>query len=226
MPLSHLESPFLQYLIQRQIGAGERLPTLQEMSAELGVSVGKLREQLEVARGLGLVSVRPRVGMQREAFDFCPVVREGMMFALASGEGSFEQFSQLRQLLEIGFWEAAVVRLTAADIETLQSLVASAWEKLRGEPVHIPTREHRNLHLTIFSRLENPFVHGLLTAYWEAYDAYQITRFTQYDYWVAAWNYHEQIVAAVATGQVEQGKQLLREHFALLRPSVNTNIQA
>ena len=53
MPAGHLESPFLQYLIHHDLGVGERLPTLQEVSGELGVSVGKLREQLEVARGLG-----------------------------------------------------------------------------------------------------------------------------------------------------------------------------
>ena len=220
MPAAHLESPFLQYLIHHQVGVGERLPTLQELSEELGVSVGKLREQLELARSLGLVSVRPRLGIQREPFDFGTVVREGLMFALASGEGTFEQVSAVRQLLEVGLWESAVAGLTAEDIGRLRQLVASAWEKLRGEPVHIPTAEHRALHLTIFGRLNNPFVQGLLTAYWEAYEAYQITRFTQYTYWVAAWNYHEQIVEALANGDIPHSKELLVAHFALLRPAV------
>ncbi|MDA0241919.1 MAG: FCD domain-containing protein [Chloroflexi bacterium] len=220
MPAGHLESPFLQYLIHHDLGVGERLPTLQELSGELGVSVGKLREQLEVARGLGLVSVRPRLGIQREPFDFGTVVREGMMFALASGEGTFEQVSNMRQVLEIGLWEAAVEALTAEDIGRLRQLVASAWDKLRGEPVHIPTAEHRALHLTIFSKLNNPFVQGLLNSYWEAYEAYQLTRFTQYTYWIDAWNYHEQIVEALAAGEAMRGKQLLIEHFALLRPAV------
>lgn len=220
MPAGHLESPFLQYLIHHDLGVGERLPTLQELSGELGVSVGKLREQLEVARGLGLVSVRPRLGIQREPFDFGMVVREGMMFALASGEGTFEQVSNMRQVLEIGLWEAAVASLTAEDIGRLRQLVASAWDKLRGEPVHIPTAEHRALHLTIFGKLNNPFVQGLLNSYWEAYEAYQLTRFTQYTYWIDAWNYHEQIVEALAAGEVAKSKQLLIEHFALLRPAV------
>jgi DNA-binding FadR family transcriptional regulator len=222
MPATHLESPFLQYLIHHNLGVGERLPTLQELGGELGVSVGKLREQLEVARCLGLVSVRPRLGIQREPFDFGTVVREGMMFALASGEGSFEQVSQMRQVLEVGLWDTAVAALTAEDIAQLRQLVASAWDKLRGEPVHIPTAEHRALHLTIFGRLNNPFVQGLLNSYWEAYEAYQLTRFTQYTYWVAAWNYHEQIVEALAEGEIARSKQLLVEHFALLRPAVGS----
>ncbi len=126
----------------------------------------------------------------------------------------------MRQVLEIGLWEAAVEALTAEDIGRLRQLVASAWDKLRGEPVHIPTAEHRALHLTIFSKLNNPFVQGLLNSYWEAYEAYQLTRFTQYTYWIDAWNYHEQIVEALAAGEAMRGKQLLIEHFALLRPAV------
>jgi DNA-binding FadR family transcriptional regulator len=35
------------------------------MSKELGVSVALLREQLEVAKAIGLVEVRPRTGIRR-----------------------------------------------------------------------------------------------------------------------------------------------------------------
>ena len=65
MRLNKLDSTFLRYLVDSQVAPGERLPTLNQIGQELGVSVGKLREQLEIARGLGLVSVRPRVGIVR-----------------------------------------------------------------------------------------------------------------------------------------------------------------
>ena len=61
MPVS-VDSEFLQYLLRNagQAGSGGRLPSLSEISAETGVSVGKLREQLQVARMLGLVEISPR----------------------------------------------------------------------------------------------------------------------------------------------------------------------
>ena len=70
MQLNKLDSPFLKYLIETDAVPGERLPALSDISDELGISIGKLREQLEVAKSLGLVSVRPRLGIQREPFDF------------------------------------------------------------------------------------------------------------------------------------------------------------
>ena len=39
-----------------------------------------------------------------------------------------------------------------------------AWDKLRRTPIQVPHEEHRNLHLLIYSRLENPFVTGILEA--------------------------------------------------------------
>jgi DNA-binding FadR family transcriptional regulator len=216
MQINKLDSPFLRYLITKQIAPGERLPTLNQIGSELGVSVGKLREQLEIARSLGVVSVRPRVGIVREPFDFSQAILASVLFGLGSGEAQFEQFSDLRQAIEIDFWEKAVARLTAVDKQKLNRIVASAWDKLKGNPIHVPNDEHRQLHLTIFSQLENPFVQGMLAAYWDAYEASELTRFSPYDYWLEVWAYHEKIVAAIVKDDAVLGLALLKAHFALL----------
>ena len=214
--VEQLNSELLQYLVRQDIEPGERIPALTELSEELEVSVGKLREQLEVARQLGFVSVRPRLGTRREEFDFYPAVSTSLMFGLATGEARFQQFSQLRQMVETNMWPEAVCRLTTADKIHLQHLVDQAWQKLRGHPVHIPNGEHRDLHLTIFRRLENPFVQGLLRAYWDAYEATELTRFADYQYWLDVWSYHERIVQAIQRDDSEEGRRLLVEHFQLL----------
>lgn len=217
MQLGKLDSLFLRYLVDNDIAPGDRLPALSEISSELGMSVGKLREEMEVARKMGLVSVRPRLGIQREPFAFAPVILDGVLFGIATGEAHFEQFSQLRQTVEAGFWNQAVVLLTAEDKEHLRSLVASAWRKLRGEPIHLPNGEHRELHLTLFSRLDNPFVQGILESYWQAYEASEMTRYASYAYWIEVWTYHERIVDALCRNDFALGRQLLVEHFSLLR---------
>lgn len=209
-------SDFLRYLSQHSSDPGERLPTLSDIGAEMGVSVGKLREELAVARGLGFVSVRPRLGIQREPFDFSQAVLPGILYGLATGEASFDHFSKLRQTLEANFWDEAVHLLTPDDKALLKELVGRAWSKLRDSPIHIPNEEHRLLHLTIFGRLPNPFVQGLLIAYWDAYDASELTRYMGYDYWLRVWQYHEQIVEALEQDKNAEGQQLLVEHFKML----------
>ncbi|HIP70054.1 MAG TPA: FadR family transcriptional regulator [Anaerolineae bacterium] len=216
MILNKLDSDFLRYLIEKQVAPGERLPSLNEISVEMGVSVGKLREQLEVARTLGFVSVRPRLGTHRESYSFTPAVLSTVLFGLGTGEADFDQFSQLRCAIETSFWREAVTQLTTEDKVYLQEIVNTAWEKLRGQPIHIPNGEHRLLHLTIFSRLNNPFVTGILEAYWDAYDASELTRYMGYQYWLDVWAYHERIVTALIDNEFEEGRQLLIEHFSLL----------
>ncbi len=216
MLLNKIDSDFLQYIVEHHVTAGDKLPPLTEISAELGVSVGKLREQLEVARALGFVSVRPRLGTQRESYDFAPAVLASILFGIGTGEAQFAQFSDLRCALESAFWTEAVCQLTEDDKQYLKQLVAQAWSKLRGQPIHIPKIEHRNLHLTIFKRLQNPFVTGILGAYWDAYEASELTRFMGYQYWLNVWEYHEKIVDALCANEFEHGRQLLIEHFSLL----------
>ncbi len=220
MLLHKIESEFIRYLIDHHVQPDERLPTLQEISAELGISVGKLREQLELARSLGFVSVRTRKGIQRETFDFTPAVLTSALFALGTGEAQFQQFSELRRAVEKSMWSEAVVLLTAVDKAALRCLVEQAWDKLRGQPPHIPNGEHRQFHLKIFSHLDNPFIQGVLEAYWEAYEASELTRFMSYQYWVDVWTYHERIVDALDANEFDQGLVLLIEHFCLL-PTVS-----
>lgn len=216
MRLDRLDSDFLKYLARHHVEPGAKLPALSEIGDEMGVSVGTLREQLAVARGLGVVSVRPRLGIQREPFDFSQSILPGLLFSLATGETQFAQYSRLRRIIETSYWDEAVVLLTPEDKEHLHRLVDKAWARLRGEPIHIPNGEHRELHLTIFNRLDNPFVRGILVAYWDAYEASELTRFVGYDYWVTVWTYHERIVDALCRNQYDLGRQLLVEHFSLL----------
>ena len=224
MQLNKLDSTFLRYLIDSQVAPGERLPTLNQIGADLGISVGKLREQLEIARSLGVVSVRPRVGIVREPFDFGQAVLASVLFGLGTGEAQFKQFSDLRQAIEIDFWAQAVAGLTPEDKQKLKHIVAKAWAKLKGNPIHVPNEEHRQLHLTIFSRLKNPFVQGMLSAYWDAYEASELTRFSPYDYWLIVWQYHEQIVEAICQDDVMLGLELLQTHFSLL-PAISVNLE-
>jgi DNA-binding FadR family transcriptional regulator len=211
-----IDSDFLRYLFARGCKPGDRLPSLTDLSSETGISVGKLREQMEVARMLGLVEASPRRGITRTPYDFFPPVRLSLLSALAIDRHYFEAFSGLRSHLELAYWDEAVVLLTDEDKRHLSALVQSAWLKLDQPRIQIPYQEHRDLHLTIFSRLDNPFVQGLLEAYWAAYEAVELNTYADYNYLRCVWSYHDRIVQAIQAGDFGQGKDLLAEHMQLL----------
>ncbi|MEM7535087.1 MAG: FCD domain-containing protein [Chloroflexota bacterium] len=186
------------------------------MSQELGISVGKLREQLEIARTLGLIDASPRRGIIRTDYDFLPPVRLSLMAALAIDKRNFDAFSSLRVHLETAYWDEAVELLEESDKQHLRDLIQAAKAKLNQQRVQIPYQEHRELHLTIFRRLKNMFVTGLLEAFWDAYEAVELHTYADYNYLCNVWRYHEQIVNAICSGDTALGKELLIEHMQLL----------
>jgi len=210
-------SEFLRYLAMNE-EAENGLPTLNELSEELGVSLASLREQLEVARALGLVEVKPgRGGTRRRSFSFTPAIRQSLGYALALGDGHFQKYAELRNHVESAYWHEAVQKLTDQDKEELQTLVARAWDKLRRMPIQVPHEEHRNLHLLIYSRLENPFVTGILEAYWDAYEAMRLNMLTGgYEYLEEVWQYHQKMVEAICTNDRKAGYDALITHTDLL----------
>ena len=94
--------------------------------------------------------------------------------------------------------------------------MGQAQAKLTDDRIQIPYPEHRQFHLTIFSRLENPFVLGLLAAYWDAYEAVELNTYADYGYLQEVWSYHERIVKAIEAGDHAAGKELLIQHMRLI----------
>ncbi|MBI5965953.1 MAG: FadR family transcriptional regulator [Chloroflexi bacterium] len=209
-------SEFLRYLASHEETQGS-LPSLNELSRELGISVAGLREQLEVARALGLVEVRPRTGTRRLDYSFAPAVKQSLMYALALKQSHFEKYSELRNHIEAAYWDEAVILLTEDDKHELEKIITRALDKLRGNPVQVPHEEHRKLHLLIYSRLNNPFVTGLLEAYWVAYEAVGLNMYAGgMDYLEEVWGYHQTMVESICNGNYAAGRNALVTHIDLL----------
>ncbi len=219
MPEIDLDSELLDYMIRAGFQPGDRLPTINELQEDehLGVSISKVREQLEVARALGLVEVKSKTGMRMKAYSFTPAVRLSLFFALAQDQHNFELFGEVRNHIEVAFWNEACERLLDEDKQVMRECLEKANAKLNGKPVRIPNEEHRTFHLTVFRRLDNPFVMGILEAYWDAYNAVELSRYADYSYLQQVWNYHEQIFEAICLGEYERAKSLFVDHTNLIR---------
>jgi len=209
-------SEFLRYLAAHNEAENGGFPSLPDLSTELGISVASLREQLEVARALGLVEVKPRVGIRRLPFSFLPAVRQSLSYALSLDEQYFQIYADLRKHIESAYWHEAVKALTKEDHAQLQAIIDRAWAKLKGAPVQIPHEEHKRLHLTIYRRLNSTFVNGILEAYWEAYEAIGLNVFTDYTYLREVWQFHEKMVSSIRAGDYDEGYRALMEHADLL----------
>lgn len=209
-------SEFLQYLANRT-PENNRLPSLNEISQELGISVASLREQLEAARTLGVVEVKTKTGIKKVPYSIKPALRHSLSYGLQTTPSYFSAFSDLRKHLETAYWYDAVSKLTPEDQVRLRYLVRRAKEKLRGDPIQIPHGEHRELHVLIYKRLDNPIVIEILEIFWELYEAVGLDVFTDLPYLQQVWRYHEKMVESIIEGNFEIGYKTLVDHMDLLQ---------
>ncbi len=221
---SNGRSELLSYLASLARTKESRVASLNELSQILNTSTASLREQLEVARVMGYVDIKPRRGITLQPYSLRPAIRQSVGFAVAIDPEAFYTFSDLRNHIEAAYWNQAVPLLTSEDHQKLTILVARANEKLDNHPIQIPQYEHRELHLLIFSRLNNPFVNGILEAYWELYEAVGFDMYTDYPYLKTVWGYHKKIVDAIIDGYYDLGYQALMEHTDLLQKRTKTNM--
>ena len=209
-------SPLLKYIADatRQ---DEPIPSISELSTQLGISTASVREQLEVPKELGFVEVRTRTGIQKHDFCLTRPLTLSMTYGLRVDPELFQEYASLRRQLEIGYWYEACALLEKSHILELQNLEERANWKINQHPVMIPTPEHRKFHLTIYRPLNNRVLNSVLETYWDLYEASSINFFRNHEYLESVWSYHRQMLDAIANKAYEKGYEALVTHFDLMK---------
>ncbi|MCX6054504.1 MAG: FCD domain-containing protein [Chloroflexi bacterium] len=209
-------SELLTYLASVPESAGQRIPPLSELSHKLGISVASLREQLEVARLLGIVEIRPKSGIKKIQYSLKPAILASLTYGIECNSQIFAQVSDIRKHLESAYFIEAAQMLSTSDKEELASLVKMAQQKLRSIPSQLPNIEHKEFHLIIYRRLNNYLVVGILETYWDLYKRTGLDVYTDINYVDRVWQYHARIVEHIKQGNFNQGLAILLEHMDLI----------
>lgn len=195
----------------------QSLPSIPEIGRQLGISTSSLREQLEVARQLGVVEIRPKTGMSLRNFSLTPALMLGLDYSQKIDPFTFEQLSDLRKNLESVYWPEAASLLTREEIAELEALVLQANQKIARSPIQVPKEEHRSFHLRIFQHIKNHFVFSILESYWTLYQNSDLNIYMDRAYLELVWNYHQKIVDALKARDFARGHEALLKHMDLLK---------
>ena len=210
------QSEFINFIVScHQEGISE-IPSLSQLSKQLGISVSSIREQMEVARSLGLIDVKTKTGIRILDFNFSHSIFQAVDYSVKIDPKNFMNFSDLRKHVEASYWFEATNKLTVKDVQKLRVIVSEAFRKLDNKPPLIPQIEHKELHLLIFKRLNNPYVMGILEAYWGIYESVGLNYYADRDYLMQVWRYHQQIVDALEIHDLNAGYQALLSHMDLI----------
>lgn len=212
--LNRFLSNFMLYLANK--GEEEQLPSLSEISQALDISLPLVREQMEVARSLGLIEVRTKRGIKKLPYTFKPALELSLAYAVSNDQKNFDLYADLRSHLEESYWYEAVSKLQDEDKNDLKLIISRAKEKLAHKPLVVPHVEHRELHMTIYKRILNPFVKGILETYWDIYEAIGLGVYEDESYLLQVWNYHERMVNAIIKMEFSEGYQSMVSHLDLI----------
>ncbi len=209
-------SELLKYLASLPEEENFRIPPLSELSQTLGISVASLREQLEVARLLGIVEIKPKAGIRKTRYEIKPALIASLTYGVEVNSRIFWQVADMRKHLEAAYFIEAAQMLSTSDKEELAALVKKAQQKLRSIPTQLPNLEHREFHLVMYRRLNNKLVCNILETYWELYRLMGMEVYTDINYVDRVWQYHGRIVEQLKNGNYNQGMQILLEHMDLI----------
>jgi DNA-binding FadR family transcriptional regulator len=151
------------FIRERDLRAGDRLPPESVLAAELEVSRLSLREATRSLQTLGVIEARPGNGLFVAEFSFRPVI-EQLPYGLAESGAALEEILTAREAMECGLMPA-MARKAGHDVLGKCALLAEEMSELegRGQPFAEVDRE---FHLSLYQALGNPLVENLIELFW------------------------------------------------------------
>ena len=136
--LRALQADIMDLILERELEAGDPLPTENELSAVLGVGRNTLRESLKVLQALGVIEIRHGFGMFVAPNNF-DALADGLTFrgrlSLRHHGQEALQLVDVRQALESGLIARAMDLMTAERLAAVEESVLrmEALAGCRGE---------------------------------------------------------------------------------------------
>ena len=155
----HVSSQIEDQILSGDLTPGDRLPSIRDLSAKLGVSQTVVRESVKVLESRGLLAVKAGSGVYVTEITMDSAA-DSLNLLLHHGRISVQDLCEVRRALEIGVAELAAERRSQEHLERLREAVHRMEEHL-GDPVEYISADFE-FHLALADGTGNP-IFPLLT---------------------------------------------------------------
>lgn len=154
------------FIQEKGLTTGDRLPSEAELAAELDVSRMSLREATRSLQTLGVIEARPGNGLFVAEFSFRPLI-EQLPYGLADSNRAIDEILTAREAMEVGLMPAVAKAHAQSALERCVDLARQMTElEQRDEPF---VEIDREFHLTLYRGLGNPLVDNLIELFWDMF---------------------------------------------------------
>jgi GntR family transcriptional repressor for pyruvate dehydrogenase complex len=203
-------------VIEGSLSDGDKLPSEEQLAAQLGVGRRSVREALKVLETKGLVEVHKGVGavIKRTDLDgFLDVLTRNMGLYLRINKADFEHITQLRWLLEGAALDQCALLRNAEKLEELADTVAQ--QRLACEEGDYLQYQnwHFRFHQKIVDTLENPAITMIYTQVLALVREPMEKSGSDPKVHARAIRDHKQILEALKRGSATDARQVLEKHL-------------
>ncbi len=195
---------------------GERLGTKDELKQRFGVAAGTLNEALRLLQIRGLVEARPGPGGGLFAAAPSPSVRlSHLVLGFRAGGATARDCLEVRNALEPLLVSEATRHRTEEDVQALQAILSEMGEHLDEPAAFLRANWELHRRIAVISRnavLSSVYITVLDFAEQQLDDVRPDDVFGT---GIENWRIHEELVAAIASGDLERAATATRRHLPL-----------
>lgn len=219
--LRALQSDIMDLILERDLDAGDALPTESELSEVLGVGRNTLRESLKVLQALGVIEIRHGFGMFVAPSNF-DALADGLTFRgrLSLRHEGLEalQLVDIRQALESGLIGTSIAQVTPEYLVQIEAAVVR-MEELAAKGETFPEAD-AEFHRLLFAPLGNDLLMNLMSIFWKVYRKIHLDVGVGGSDLVVTAAQHRAIFDAVAAKDATRASELLTSHFDGIRAKI------
>lgn len=199
-----------QYIAERAIQPGMRLPAERELAEQLAVSRGAIREALRELQIIGIVEKQPRSGTFIRSLS--PAAALNFDWDEVDAE-SVRQIFEMRMLIEPRCAALAAVRATDEEIQTLHEALNEMQRAIGDAAIDAFQDSDQRMHYVITRATGNLYLIQLLEAMTNALE--QSVRISLHipGQMARALAGHQQIVTAIENRQAEWASAAMETHL-------------
>ncbi|HHW02550.1 MAG TPA: FadR family transcriptional regulator [Thermoanaerobacterales bacterium] len=197
---------------------GDKLPSERDLSQQMGISRGILREALRTLESKGYINRKPGGGTYIRELTYSQNTGQKLINALK--HATYLDLLEIREILEQKIVELAVERATDEDILEMEKIL----EHCQNANEYDPKMDHA-FHLSIASATKNALMANFMAANLELIKDITTRTHNNPNRLKEMINEHKKIMDAIKARNAEKAQKALLEHLHNVRKAIEKSFE-
>jgi len=201
------------YIVEHELKAGDKLPSMNQLIDMLKVSRSVVREALKTLETLGVLRIKSGGGIFLDVPSFKPFMDQ-VSFQWKHNEQRIKELIATRRVLELCAVEMAIEHYDPHLLDQLE--LANKQMELSITKRKLPVEEDLAFHRALFKATGNQTFFELSDVVSEFFNQVRERHFVDVKNTITSFEEHKQIVEQIRKKNVDEAKAIMKKHLLVL----------